>query len=159
MTRLEILRASLAKKEAAFDAALQSHMDDVRSANGQPLNDKRNGNATMRRWDKQDDALRTKKEGIKKTKAAIEREEFKARVKVRAYADFPACIQELIDSGKLTIWRKHPSYLFVAGVEKARIRYERGVIYACHYKDLSAEEYAIFRDTFNAINKKLRDEK
>lgn len=49
MTRLEILKNSLAKKQAAFDAAFTEHTDDVKSANGQPLNDKRNGAATFKR--------------------------------------------------------------------------------------------------------------
>lgn len=39
--RMKILQQSLAKKQAAFDQRLQNHFDDVRSANGQPLNDKR----------------------------------------------------------------------------------------------------------------------
>ena len=38
--RLEILKGSLAKKEARFDSIISSHFEDVKSANGQPLNDK-----------------------------------------------------------------------------------------------------------------------
>ncbi|MGN6746881.1 hypothetical protein, partial [Neisseria sp. P0024.S002] len=56
--RMEILQQSLAKKQAAFDKRLQNHFDDVLSANGQPLNDKRNGQATLNRWERQNDGLR-----------------------------------------------------------------------------------------------------
>lgn len=75
--RLEILQGSLAKKTALFDQKLQAHMDDVKSANGQPLNDKRNGGKTLGRWDRQNDSLRTLNESIEATKAAIEREKTK----------------------------------------------------------------------------------
>ena len=73
--RLEILHQSLAKKQAAFDKRLQNHFDDVLSANGQPLNDKRNGQATLNRWERQNDGLRTADKEIEKTQRAIEREQ------------------------------------------------------------------------------------
>lgn len=57
--RLGILKASLAKKEARFNERLQHHFDTVAQANGQPLNDKRNGRATLNKWDKQSDAQRS----------------------------------------------------------------------------------------------------
>ena len=44
--RLDILKASLEKKEAAMDAKISEHFATVKEANGQPLNDKRNGAAT-----------------------------------------------------------------------------------------------------------------
>ena len=47
--RLEILENSLAKKEAELVQRINTHYDDVMSANGQPLNDKRNGRVTMDR--------------------------------------------------------------------------------------------------------------
>ena len=53
--RLEILKASLAKKQTLFDQRLQQHFDTVKEANGQPLNDKRNGRVTLNKWDKQSD--------------------------------------------------------------------------------------------------------
>ncbi len=43
MTRLEILKNSLEKKQAKFNEKLNEHFMEVRRANGQPLNDKRNG--------------------------------------------------------------------------------------------------------------------
>lgn len=73
MSRLDILKASLEKKQAKFDKKLDEHFADVRSANGQPLNDKRNGYSTMRRWDKQNDSLSNLQKEIEKTKSAINR--------------------------------------------------------------------------------------
>ena len=71
--RMEILQQSLVKKQAAFDKRLQNHFDDVLSANGQPLNDKRNGQATLNRWERQNDGLRSADKEIEKTQRAIER--------------------------------------------------------------------------------------
>ena len=45
--RLEILKNSLVKKEQQFNEKLQTHFDTVKQSNGQPLNDKRNGQATL----------------------------------------------------------------------------------------------------------------
>lgn len=53
MSRLDILKASLEKKQAKFNRKLNEYFSDVKSANGQPLNDKRNGYSTMKRWDRQ----------------------------------------------------------------------------------------------------------
>jgi len=75
--RIEILTASLKKKEAMFDQKLQEHFDTVRQANGQPLNDKRNGRSTLDKWDRQNESLRSMQESIGRTKAAIEREQKK----------------------------------------------------------------------------------
>lgn len=57
MSRLDILKTSLEKKQAKFYEKLNEHFADVRSANGQPLNDKKNGASTMKRWDKQNNVL------------------------------------------------------------------------------------------------------
>ena len=43
MSRLKILKSSLKKKEDKFNKKINDHFDDVASANGQPLNDKRPG--------------------------------------------------------------------------------------------------------------------
>ena len=56
--REQMLKNSLAKKEARRDEMIDRHFADVRVANGQPLNDKRCGPATMRRWEKQNNAIR-----------------------------------------------------------------------------------------------------
>lgn len=153
--RLEILEGSLAKKTALFDQKLQAHMDDVKSANGQPLNDKRNGGKTLGRWDKQNDSLRTLNESIEATKAAIEREETK--IAMVEMVDLPQPIKALIDAGKITQWRKHPRFFFVNGVEKARIvLLDNGLIAHRYLSSITCKEkYAIFRDVFNPLNMAL----
>jgi len=75
--KLKILKASLINKEAILDQRFETHFASVAQANGQPLNDKRNGQATLNKWDKQSDAIRNQKESIEKTKRAIEKEEGK----------------------------------------------------------------------------------
>ena len=77
MTRLEILENSLIKKQEKFDTKLSEHFADVKSANGQPLNDKRNGHVTLNRWEKQNASLLNCEKEIEKTKEAIEKEKRK----------------------------------------------------------------------------------
>ena len=121
MTRLDILKSSLEKKNAKFDSMLDAHIKDVKSANGQPLNDKRNGHVTIRRWDKQNDALTNMQKEIEKTKSAIEYEEGKIRGLAREKGCMPKEITDLIDNGTLKQWGKYPHIMFVEGVDKARI--------------------------------------
>jgi hypothetical protein len=153
--RLEILRASLANKTSLFDAKLSAHMDDVKSANGQPINDKKNGVATLDRWNRQNDALRALDASIAKTKSAIEREETKTAMV--ASVDLPPPIKALVASGVLTQWRKHPRFFFVAGVEKARITLmDNGQIGHRYLACIpSQDQYATFRDTFNSLRAQL----
>ncbi|UAN58986.1 hypothetical protein [Serratia sp. JSRIV004] len=155
--RLEILRASLAKKEARFNERLQNHFDTVKQANGQPLNDKRNGRATLNRWDKQNDALRTLESGIQRTKAAIEREEMK--VASASSVSIPAFMQKAIADGLITQWRKFPRFFFVTGVKHGRIVLDEktGLIAHRYLSKVSKEEYPIFRDAFNSLNKQSRE--
>ena len=152
--RLEILENSLAKKEAEFARRLNIHWDDVMSANGQPLNDKRNGRATMDRWERQERAIRNQEKSIEKTKRAIENE--KNKIAWVECFDVPLAIQELLDTGVLTQWRRHPNFFFVKGVKKARIVYEDGKIYARHHKEIpNQEQYAVFRDVCNSLVRKI----
>lgn len=153
MTRLETLEQSLLKKQAEFDQRLDSHFSDVRSANGQPLNDKRNGASTMKRWDRQNDSLRKLNESIEKTKAAIERE--KSIIKHSLTVDVPLCLRGFVDSGQVTQWRKHPRFFFVTGVETARIvLLDDGKIAHRYVKEISnKEQFAVFRDVYNAAKK------
>lgn len=154
--RLEILEASLQKKEAKFDEKLGAHFASVKQANGQPLNDKRNGAATVRMWERQNDSLRTINEGIERTKAAIEKEK-NAIALVECYRDeIPGFITEMVQAGELVQWRKHPNFFFVPGVEKGRIVWHDDTQsitnrYAQAIPD--KEQYAIFVATWN----KLRD--
>lgn len=155
--RLEILKASLAKKVARFDERLQNHFDTVAQANGQPLNDKRNGRATLNKWDKQNDGLRALQDSIQRTKDAIEREETKI-VNV-SLVELPAYLQQAIDDGLITQWRKHPRFFFVVGVNSARIVFdeETGIIGHRYLNKVSKDEYPIFRDVFNKLNRQCRE--
>lgn len=155
--RLEILKASLAKKEARFDAKIQEHFDTVAMANGQPLNDKRNGRATLNKWDKQSDALRTLQDSIQRTKDAIEREETK--IANASLVAIPAYIQQAIDEGLIRQWRKFPRFFFVCGVSGGRIVLDEktGAIAHRYLSKVSKEEYPIFRDVFNKLNKQYRE--
>ena len=120
-TRLKILKNSLANKKEQFASRLDNHFATVREANGQPLNDKRNGASTLRKWGKQNDVLRTIDAKIKLTENAIEREESKIAGVAVANNSMPREILDLVANGILTQWRKHPNTFFVEGVDKARI--------------------------------------
>ncbi|MFY2643749.1 hypothetical protein ACOTDF_19490 [Achromobacter insuavis] len=154
-SRVEVLKASLAKKAALFDEKLMAHMGDVRSANGQPLNDKRNGAATLGKWERQNDSLRALNASIEKTKSAIEREETKIAA-VGAVA-LPEPIKALMASGVLLQWRKHPQFFFVSGVDKARIHLlDNGQVAHRYLSSIpSQDQYATFRDVFNALRARL----
>lgn len=121
--KLTLLKASLAKKKALLDQKFEQHFSDVKRANGQPLNDKRNGQATLTRWDKQNDAIRNLKSSIDKTEKAIEREQslIDGLNYVNDSGSIPKQIMELVNSGTLVQWKKHPNIFFVNGVEKGRI--------------------------------------
>ena len=155
--RLEILKASLAKKQTLFDQRLQQHFDTVKEANGQPLNDKRNGRATLNKWDKQSEGLRNIENSIQRTKDAIEREEMK--IALSDSVTIPLYIQEAIDAGLITQWRKHPRFFFVTGVKHGRIvlNEENGTIGYRYLNKVSKEEYPIFRDVFNKLNQQSRE--
>jgi len=124
--KLEILKQSLIKKEEQLRKRFDDHFASVRQANGQPLNDKRNGQATLNKWERQDDAIRTLKASIKKTKNAIEFEE--GRIKGVDYVNqnlIPKEILALVESGELIQWRKNPTHFFVPEVDKARIWWDK----------------------------------
>ncbi|MBP2156908.1 hypothetical protein [Erwinia rhapontici] len=155
--RLEILKASLAKKEARFNERLQNHFDTVAQANGQPLNDKRNGRATLNKWDKQSDALRALQDSIQRTKDAIDREE--NNIANASVVDLPPFLKQAIDDGLITQWRKFPRFFFVSGVSGGRIVLDEktGVIGHRYLSKVSKEEYPVFRDIFNRLNKQCRE--
>ncbi|MGG5160426.1 hypothetical protein ACLO63_16925 [Citrobacter portucalensis] len=155
--RLNILKASLAKKETRFNEQLKHHFDTVAQANGQPLNDKRNGRSTLNKWDKQSDALRALQESIQRTKDAIEREETKiANVSL---VSLPTYIQQAIEDGLITQWRKHPRFFFVVGVSGGRIVLDEktGTIGHRYLSKVKKDEYPIFRDVFNNLNRQCRE--
>lgn len=155
--RLEILKASLAKKESLFNERLQQHFDTVKQANGQPLNDKHNGRATLDKWDRQSDGLRVLQGSIQKTKDAIEREEMK--IALAESVDIPDFMQQAIDEGLISQWRRHPRFFFVNGVKHGRIVLDEntGMIAHRYLSKVAKDEYPIFRDVFNKLNKQCRE--
>ena len=156
--RLEILKNSLIKKEQLFTDKLQNHIATVKQANGQPLNDKRNGQATLNKWDKQNESLRSLNESIQKTKDAIEREEDKIMDVNHANSFIPSEILQLVGSGTLNQWRKHPTIFFVEGVDKARIIWDKKKKVVAHryYSQITDEEQKLwFRKIYNSLNEQL----
>lgn len=156
--RLEILEASLEKKKSALDDKFEKHFADVKRANGQPLNDKRNGRATMDRWDRQSDSIRKQQAEVEKTEAAIEREMGKIRECDAALGEVPREIVNLVSSGLLIQWRKHPTVFFVDGVDHARIQWKNGVlVHRYTSKITDKDQWAKFRDTFNGLKRSISD--
>jgi hypothetical protein len=156
--RLEVLERSLAKKKALFDEKLNNHISTVKQANGQPLNDKRNGQATLNKWDRQNESLKTLQDSIGKTERAIERETGKILDVESAKETLPCEILELIEAGELIQWRKHPNTFFVKGVDKARIVWDsKKKIVAHRYSKTitDAGQWKIFARTFNELIKKI----
>lgn len=159
MSRLEILKSSLEKKESLFSTKISDHFATVRQANGQPVNDKRNGAATLRKWESQNDSLRNLDKSIEVTKAAIEKEEYKIKVCQAVKEVLPEVFIRLIEEKKINQWRKFPNRFFVEGVEKARIIYKSDTnTITCQYVSeipKGTGQYEIFRDCFNYIRSQL----
>ena len=156
--RLEILKNSLEKKNKVLDERFETHFSDVKSGNGQPMNDKRNGGATLKRWNKQEDAIRNQNKEIEKTERAIEKEECKINYCESTNKKIPIQILKLVESGILTQWRKYPNRFFVAGVDKARIIWDiKKNKLLCQYVTQipNEEQYANFRDIFNSLKKDI----
>jgi hypothetical protein len=151
--RLLILRQSLEKKQKKQSRKLDEHFADVKRANGQPLNDKRNGAATLNRWERQNVALRNQEESIKRTKSAIEREEMKTS-HVES-VDLPQAIRDAIASGEITQWRKHPRMFFVVGVDRGRIAWDEKTKTIGHryLSEVPKEQYPIFRYVYNKLRR------
>lgn len=159
MSRLTILENSLATKKELFNDKLSNHIDTVKQANGQPLNDKRCGTSTLKKWDRQNDSLRTLDESIKKTENAIEREKSKIAGVEYANKDIPKVILDLVENGTLNQWRKYPNRFFVNGVDKARI------IWDAKYKNVgweylrqipNKEQFDKFREIYNTLYNQLK---
>ena len=152
--KLEILKASLVKKQELYSKKQDAHIRDVLSANGQPLNDKRNGRATLNKWDKQCESLNKSVAEIEKTQLAIENEERKIEAVKGAKDQFPQEILDLLDSGELTQWRKYPNMFFVSGVEKARIIWDfkkKNVSYKYLSSLTDAEQRKKFAQVYNFL--------
>lgn len=154
--RLEILENSLKKKENKFNERFNDYLSDVKSANGQPLNDKRNGISTLNRWGKKEDSLRTIEKDIEKTKQAIEQEQKKIDNVNFVNEYIPQPIKDLVEKGILNQWRKYPNRFFVEGVEKARIIFdkEKGTVLNQYYKSIPTKEQ---REKFAKVFNELKD--
>lgn len=153
--RLEILKNSLIKKEQQFNDKLQNHFNTVKQANGQPLNDKRNGQATLNKWERQNESLRNLQESIEKTKRAIEIEEGKIMDVKHTNKIIPTEILELVEKGELNQWRKHPHTFFVNGVDKARIVWDnkrKVVVHKYAHLITEQEQRTKFVRLYNGLN-------
>lgn len=162
MSRLDILKASLEKKQAKFNEKLNEHFTDVKSTNGQPLNDKRNGAATMNRWNRQNDVLSNIQKEIEKTEHSIEREERKIRALEYSKNAMPIEMQKLIDEGILKQWGKWPHIMFVNGVDKARIiwDYKKKVVMHKFANTLTdKEQRKKFAQVYNSLHAAINQSK
>ena len=155
--RLEILKNSLVKKEAELQRRYDNYFATYKQPNGQPMNDKRNGGAFFRKVDKQNDAIRNQKDSIEKTKLAIEKE--KAKIRNIESQVIPTELQELLNAGKITQWRKFPNRFFVVGVEKARLVWDekKQVVLHQYVSEIPKKtgQYEIFKEIFNYLNNTL----
>lgn len=154
MSRLEILKNSLEKKQSAFDAKLSDHMNDVRGAQGEPMAGHRGGERVLRRWDKQNNSLRSLDAGIEKTKAAIEREEYKIANVAAHNEELPELFLKLVNDGVLNQWRKFPNIFFVEGVDKARIGWNPKTKTPYHkfYREITCnEQKAKFKEVWSTV--------
>ena len=155
-TRLEILEQSLIKKKEKYNQRLNRHFADVKAANGQPLNDKRNGTATMSRWEKQRSSLKSLEESIEKTELAIAKEQHKLDVIDFVNRDLPPAISKAIEAGEIAQWKKHPHIFFVAGVKEARISWDKNKNILSHsYTDkiTDKQEWRVFAKMYNSLSK------
>lgn len=154
--KLEILKNSLVKKEQRVAAKLDAHYADVKSGNGQPMNDKRNGQATLKRWDRQTDGIRLAITEIEKTKKAIEKEQ--AKIADVENQPLPLALKSAVERGELSQWRKFPNRFFVRGVERARIIWEedQGKLLCSYASEIpNDEQYQIFKNTFRRLQKEI----
>lgn len=159
-TRTDVLKASLERKEAKLNDLFENQFSHWKKTNGQPMNDKRNGASHFKKSDKNDDAIRSQLAEIEKTKKAIEKEAVKVEQSERVKNSLPSSIVELLDSGKITQWRKFPDTFFVKGVDKGRFQYKDGVLSNRYYRDIPTQEQkAIFKDLYNSLNGKIEQSK
>lgn len=128
-------------------------------ANGQPLNDKRNGAATMDRWEKQSSTIRNAQNEVKKTERAIEREEGKLAEVEYANGKLPQYVLDMVVAGEITQWRKHPNTFFVPCVDKGRVfvDLDTGAIGVRYMHAVPKDQYPKFRDTVNKMLAKRRE--
>ena len=149
--RLEILQNSLLKKEAVLNQKLDNHFADVKRGNGQPMNDKRNGQATIKRWESQNDSIRNQCKEIEKTKAAIEFEQGKILNCEVVLKDLPKPFLDALESGEITQWRKFPNRFFVKNGGRGRIIWENNKIFCAYVPEIGTPERVAFANCFNKL--------
>lgn len=140
--RLTILESSLVKKGEKLNQFILNHFETVKQANGQPLNDKRNGHKTLSLWGRQSDAIRKQQAEIEKTKSAIEKE--KSKIANVANAEIPEYLKEFLDKGLIIQWRKYPNRFFVVGGGRARIIYKDGKLLYSYLDRVTPDERTKF---------------
>ena len=125
MSRLEILKNSLAKKEKRLAEVLE----------------------------KQKQTIVHQKEEIDKTKRAIAREEAKEHGTGYIYSLMPGYLKNMIDDGTLKQCQRHPHILSVSGVEGAKLYFnEKTGIVSRRYaskiqgKEQFLEFWRVFRE-------------
>jgi hypothetical protein len=126
-----------------------------------PLNDKRNGAATFKRWENQDDGIRNMQAEIEKTKNAIEKEKGLIIGANRAKTGLPSPILKALEDGIITQWRKYPNTFFVKGVEKARIVWDEKKQDLSHKytsQITESDQWKLFAKTFNEMKKAILEE-
>lgn len=69
----------------------------------------------------------------------------------------PKPIQDLIEAGELTQWRRYPTIFFVEGVGKARIIWdsEKRIVAHQYVRDVPKDQYHKFRDVFNKLSAEI----
>jgi hypothetical protein len=158
--KLEILKNSLTKKEQDLQRKFDVHFATVKQSNGQPLNDKRNGQATLNKWERQNNSIRTAIKSIEKTKMSIQFEEMEIKNIERTNDYVPKEILQLIESGQLIQWRKHPHTFFVKGIDKARIVWIEKTKKVAHkfIGEIKEQEQRIkFASIFNSLHAVLNN--
>jgi hypothetical protein len=153
--RLEILKKSLEKKEVVLDQRFDNHFSDVKRGNGQPMNDKRNGRATLNRWEKQEDAIRNQLKEIEKTKKAIKFEEGKILDCESVLKKLPQPIIEALEAGEITQWRKFPNRFFVKDGGRGRIIWQDNKLLCSYVPERGTKEFTNFANCFNQLKSKL----
>lgn len=157
--KLEILKASLIKKEAMFNQKFNNHIATLMQANGQPLNDKRNGMSTFKKWETQNNSLNSLQLEIEKTKQAIKNEIAKTKNTERVLNILPTEIVKLIENEILIQWKKYPHIFFVKEVEKARIIWndrKRNVGHKYFNLVIDIEQRKKFADVYNNLYNNLK---
>jgi hypothetical protein len=156
MKRIDILKNSLDKKEKKLNERINDLYSDVRRGNGQPMNDKRNGASTMKRWDSKEEGIYNQIDSINRTKEAIERERNKICHVESISEDLPNAIINFINEGKIIQWRKFPNRFFVPNGGKARLIWNlKTKKLQYNLKGCTKEEYKIFREIANELIRAL----